>query len=63
MDTIPDGLVTVQIHVPAEMLDGLRAAARRSGSSIEDWLTVLLMRSAAPEVLRRRGRQTDTFRP
>jgi hypothetical protein len=63
METIPDGFVTVQIHMPAELLDGLRAAARRSGSSIEDWLTVLLVRSAAPDVLQRRGRPSDTFRP
>jgi hypothetical protein len=63
MDTLPDGFVTVQIHMPAELLDGLRVAARRSGSSIEDWLTSLLVRSAAPEVLRRSGRPSDTFRP
>ena len=61
MEVLPDGFVTVQIHMPAELLDGLRVAARRSGSSIEDWLTVLLVRSAAPEVLRRRGRQSDPF--
>jgi hypothetical protein len=54
MESIPDGYVTVQIHMPAEMLDGLRDAARRSGASIEEWLTLLLARRAAPEVLRRR---------
>ena len=54
MEAIPEGFVSIQIHMPPEVLDDLRAAARRSGLSIEDWLTVLLARGAAPELTRRR---------
>ena len=54
MEAIPDHFVSIQIHMPPEVLDDLRAAARRSGLSIEDWLTVLLARGAAPELTRRR---------
>ncbi len=39
MEAIPEGFVSIQIHMPPEVLDDLRAAARRSGLSIEDWLT------------------------
>jgi hypothetical protein len=54
MEAIPEGFVSIQIHMPPEVLDDLRSAARRSGLSIEDWLTQLLARGAAPELLRRR---------
>lgn len=54
MEEIPDGFVSIQIHMPPELLDDFRAAVRRSGLSIEDWLTVLLARGAAPELRRRR---------
>jgi hypothetical protein len=53
MEAIPEGFVSIQIHMPPEVLDDLRAAARRSGLPIEDWLTRLLVRGAAPELLRR----------
>ena len=54
MEAIPDHFVSVQIHMPTEVLDDLRAAAGRSGLPIEDWLTSRLARGAAPELLRRR---------
>jgi len=54
MEAIPDHFVSIQIHMPPEVLDDLRAAARRCGLSIEDWLTRLLARGAAPELTRRR---------
>jgi hypothetical protein len=54
MEAIPEGFVSIQIHMPPEVLDDLRAAARRSGLSIEDWLISQLARGAAPELLRRR---------
>jgi hypothetical protein len=54
MDAIPEGFVSIQIHMPPEVLDDLRAAAHRCGLPIEDWLTRLLARGAAPELLRRR---------
>ena len=54
MEAIPDGFASIQIHMPPEVLDDLRGAARRSDMSIEDWLTWLLARGAAPELMRRR---------
>ena len=39
MEAIPEGFVSIQIHLPTEVLDDLRAADRHSGLSIEDWLT------------------------
>ena len=50
---IPEGFVSIQIHMPPEVLADLRSAARRSGLSIEDWLTRLLARGIAPELARR----------
>ena len=50
---IPEDFVSIQIHMAPEVLDDLRSAARRSGLSIEDWLTWLLARGAAPELKRR----------
>ncbi len=47
---IPEGFVSIQIHMPPEVLEDLRSAARRCGLSIEDWLTGLLARGAAPEL-------------
>jgi hypothetical protein len=47
---IPEGFVSIQIHMPPEVLEDFRSAARRSGLSIEDWLTVLLARGAAKEL-------------
>jgi hypothetical protein len=54
MEAIPDGFVSIQIHMPPQVLEDLRAAACRSGLTIEDWLTGLLARGAAPELKRRR---------
>ena len=58
MEAISEGFVSIQIHLPPEVLDDLRAAARHSGLSIEDWLTRwltrLLARGAAPELMHRR---------
>lgn len=54
MEVIPEGFVSIQIHMPPEVLADLRSAARRSGLSIEDWLITILARGAAPELLRRR---------
>ena len=54
MEAIPEGFVSIQIHMPPEVLDDLRAAARRAGLPIEDWLIGLLARGAAPELTRRR---------
>jgi hypothetical protein len=54
MEAIPEHYVSIQIHMPPEVLDVLRTAARRSGLAIEDWLTLLLARGAAPELTRRR---------
>jgi hypothetical protein len=42
METIPDGFVSIQIHLPPEVLDDLRAAACPSGLSIGEWLLQLL---------------------
>jgi hypothetical protein len=53
MEAIPDGFVSIHIHMPPEVLETLRAAARRAGMSIEDWLTMLLARGAAPELIGR----------
>ena len=39
MEAIPEGFVSIHIHMPPEVLADLRAAARRSGPSNEDWLT------------------------
>ena len=39
MEAIPEGFVSIQIHMPPEVLAHLRASARRSGLSNEDWLT------------------------
>jgi hypothetical protein len=41
---IPEGFVSIQIHMPPEVLEDLRSAARRCDLSIEDWLTLLLAR-------------------
>jgi hypothetical protein len=38
METAPDGFVSIQIHMPPEVLDDLRAAARRFGLSIGERL-------------------------
>lgn len=51
---IPEGFVSIQIHMPPEVLDDLRSAACRSGLTIEDWLIRLLARGAAPELMARR---------
>ena len=48
MEAIPEGFVSIQIHMPPEVLDDLRAAARRSGLSTEDWLTRLLVSIPEP---------------
>jgi hypothetical protein len=54
MEAIPEGFVSIQIHMPPQVLDELRAAAHSSGLSIEDWLNLLLARGVAPESKRRR---------
>ena len=51
---IPEGFVSIQIHMPPEVLEDLRSAARRCGLSIEDWLTGLLARGVARDLT---GRQ------
>jgi hypothetical protein len=50
---IPENFVSIQIHIPPEILEDLRSAACRSGLSIEDWLTMLLARGAARELMAR----------
>ena len=50
---IPEDFVSIQIHMPPEVLEDLRSAARRCGLSIEDWLTELLVRGAARELMAR----------
>lgn len=51
---IPEDFVSIQIHMPPEVLDDLRSAARRCGLSIEDWLTWLLARGVGIDLT---GRQ------
>ncbi len=53
METIPDHFVSIQIHMPPEVLGDLRAAARRAGLPIEDWLTRLLARGAGKDLFSR----------
>ena len=48
---IPEDFVSIQIAMPPEVLEDLRSAACRCGLSIEDWLTGLLARGAAPELM------------
>ena len=47
MEAIPDGFVLIQIHMPPEVLEDLRAAACAAGMPIEDWLIRLLARGVA----------------
>jgi hypothetical protein len=51
---IPEGFVSIQVHMPPEVLEDLRSAARRCGLSIEDGLTGLLARGVEPELTGRR---------
>jgi hypothetical protein len=51
---IPEGFVSIQIHMPPQVLEDLRSAARRSGLPIEDWLTRLLARGVARDLTGRR---------
>jgi hypothetical protein len=45
MEAIPEGFVSIQIHMPPDVLEHLQTAAHRAGLSIEEWLTQLLGRS------------------
>lgn len=51
---IPEGFVSIQIHMPPEVLADLCSAARRSGLPIEDWLIRLLARGVAKDLTGRR---------
>ena len=54
MEAIPEGFVSIQIHMPPAVLDDLRAAARCAGMPIEDWLIRLLARGVAKDLTGRR---------
>lgn len=51
---IPEGFVSIQIHMPPEVLADLRSAACRSGLPFEDWLIRLLAQGVAKDLRGRR---------
>ncbi|MEM8620285.1 MAG: hypothetical protein AAGF73_11230 [Actinomycetota bacterium] len=53
MDELPDGYVSIQIHMSPQVLAELRSAAHRAGLPFDVWLTQILARGVRRSLNRR----------